>query len=192
MEDIKFRLKRIVIWLSRCLRTRGFGVQSPWAYQFIRYVINEHYPYYAYEKFPFLKGGKSLYRRMMGGLYFRLANYRQPSVVWESSTSDSFADYFRLGCKRVKVLTDHNARNETPQLVRMAANENHSFYEEVCQRADEKTILVIEGISDTHNQKCFWNKVQHDNRTGVTFDLYYCGIVFFDKSLYKHHYIVNF
>ncbi len=43
-------------WLRRCGYCRGFGVQSPSAYSFIRYVINEHYPYYAYqelqEQFP--------------------------------------------------------------------------------------------------------------------------------------------
>ena len=37
-------------WLRRCGCNRGFGVQSPSAYAFIRYVINEHYPYYAYQE----------------------------------------------------------------------------------------------------------------------------------------------
>ena len=37
-------------WLCRCKYCRGFGVQSPSAYSFIRYVINEHYPYYAYSE----------------------------------------------------------------------------------------------------------------------------------------------
>ena len=37
-------------WFRRCGYSRGFGVQSPSAYSFIRYVINEHYPYYAYQE----------------------------------------------------------------------------------------------------------------------------------------------
>ena len=39
----------MAVWLSRINHCRGFGVQSPSAYAFIRYVVNEHYPYYAYE-----------------------------------------------------------------------------------------------------------------------------------------------
>ena len=41
-------IKRYIIWLRRMSYSRGFGVQSPSAYRFIRYVISEHYPYYAY------------------------------------------------------------------------------------------------------------------------------------------------
>lgn len=33
--------------------------------------------------------------------------------------------------------------------------------------------------------------MMNDSRTGVTFDLYYCGILFFDKRI-KQNYIVNF
>ena len=44
-----YHLKRWSIWLRRAKYSRGFGVQSPSAYQFIRYVLTEHYPYYAYQ-----------------------------------------------------------------------------------------------------------------------------------------------
>ena len=185
-------MERIWVWLSRCRRIRGFGVQSPWAYQFIRYVINERYPYYAYKQFSTLEAVRNPYRKKMGGLYFRLANYRQPDMVWESSSSDSYAEYFRLGCQRAVVMTGDEALPDQFQLVRMSSTEHHAFYESVCQQADERTILVIEGIAKNEGQKRLWEDVQHDERTGVTFDLYYCGIVFFDKSRYKHHYVVNF
>ena len=45
-----YYIKRSIVWLRRAHRSKGFGVQSPWAYRFIRYVVNEPYPYYKYEQ----------------------------------------------------------------------------------------------------------------------------------------------
>ena len=67
-------------WLRRCGYCRGFGVQSPSAYSFIRYVINEHYPYYAYqelqEQFPQLNRRE----HKVGRLLLRLSNHWQPVI----------------------------------------------------------------------------------------------------------------
>ena len=35
---------------SRALHRRGFGVQSPWAYELVRDVLFEHAAYYAYQE----------------------------------------------------------------------------------------------------------------------------------------------
>lgn len=58
--------------------------------------------------------------------------------------------------------------------------------------ATENTLVVIEGIHATKAKREWWRKVVADERTGVTFDLYDLGIVFFDHSKKKQHYIVNF
>ena len=44
-----YYLKRVILWTFRMGYSRGFGVQSPSSYSFLRYVVNEHYPYYAYQ-----------------------------------------------------------------------------------------------------------------------------------------------
>ena len=56
----------------------------------------------------------------------------------------------------------------------------------------EKTIVVIEGIHDTKSKSAWWEEIVADERTGITFDLYDLGIVFFDHTMNKQHYIVNF
>ena len=97
-------IKRYIIWLRRMSYSRGFGVQSPSAYRFIRYVISEHYPYYAYadlrKKYPTLNW---LTRKRME-LYFRLANFcRTKQMVDYSKDSSLLADYVAHGCKMTRV-----------------------------------------------------------------------------------------
>ena len=72
-------------WLCRCKYSRGFGVQSPSAYSFIRYVINEHYPYYAYSELEERYEMPGRLQHKLGRLLFRLANYWQPEKWAEPS-----------------------------------------------------------------------------------------------------------
>jgi hypothetical protein len=57
---------------------------------------------------------------------------------------------------------------------------------------DEQSMLVFESINENKETKQFWRELVDDSRTGVTFDLYYCGIIFFDKKRYKEKYVINF
>ena len=56
----------------------------------------------------------------------------------------------------------------------------------------EKTVVVIEGIHEVKSKSAWWKKIVEDERTGITFDLYDLGIVLFDRTMNKQHYIVNF
>lgn len=49
---IKQRDRPVTIkeYISRVGKSRGFGIQSPWAYRFVTEVIGERWPYYAYEE----------------------------------------------------------------------------------------------------------------------------------------------
>ena len=90
-----YYLKRLWIWITRLTCCRGFGIQSPSAYSFVRYVVNEHYPYYAYadlaDSFPQL--GKR--ERKLGEFYFRLANFAQANQwLWP------FRIGYTLMCRR--------------------------------------------------------------------------------------------
>ena len=56
-------------------------------------------------------------------------------------------------------------------------------------KCDQQTVLVVEDIC---RNRPLWQQIARDQRTGTTFDLYYCGIVFFDTKRYKHNYKINF
>jgi hypothetical protein len=56
-------------------------------------------------------------------------------------------------------------------------------------KVDEHTVLIAEAI---WKNKEAWRIITTDERTGVTFDLYYCGIVLFEKKRTRINYIINF
>ena len=96
-----YDIRRMIVWAWRCRHSRGFGVQSPWAYSFIRYVVNEHYPYYAYKQLESKVKAVSGPERRLCQLYFRMANYLQPrSVVDFGSPFEPFRAYVSAGCRR--------------------------------------------------------------------------------------------
>jgi hypothetical protein len=73
------QLTRLWVFLSRLHHSLGFGIQSPTDYAFVRYVVNEHWPYYAYQQLNAMT--RDSLKRKLGRLYFRLANWRQPSMM---------------------------------------------------------------------------------------------------------------
>ena len=75
------------------MHCRGFGIQSPTDYWMVRYVINEHWPYYPYAT---IGQGDDWLRKKKGRLYFRLANWRQPRVI----TSRDYREYLQAGCRK--------------------------------------------------------------------------------------------
>ena len=94
-------IKRFVVWLRRARYSRGFGVQSPWAYRFIRYVVNEHYPYYKYEHLAEQVYGIDKTTRKLCKFYFRLANYQQAHTFVDCfPTSSCYKIYVDAGCQK--------------------------------------------------------------------------------------------
>ena len=96
------QLYRRIVWLSRIHRCRGFGIQSPTDYAFVRYVVNEHWPYYAYEELT----DKDWLKQKLGRLYFRIANWRQPQAILEiCGSGQSYVRYFQTGCRKAHIFT---------------------------------------------------------------------------------------
>lgn len=155
---------------------RGFGIQSPTDYRFVRYVINEHWPYYAYEGFV---DDEDWLTRKLGRLYFRLANYRQPRVIIDRVGMET---YLHAGCQSAKIAADD-------QHVEMALLPIDADYEALFGQCDDSSVVAFHHI---YENKAQWQRIRKDARVRVSFDLYYCGIVFFDSKRCKQHYIVNF
>lgn len=189
-------IKRYLIWLRRMSHSRGFGVQSPSAYRFIRYVISEHYPYYTYDdlrrEYPALDW---LTRKRME-LYFRLANFcRTEQMVDYASDSSLLADYVQHGCRRTRVLNVYNGVLDALHmlLVRICPLDGcEDFLEIALADSAQTSVFVVEDICTNPVASRMWQRLVESEKVSVSYDLYYCGIAFFDTDRHKTNYIVNF
>jgi len=183
-------LGSFAVWLSRMAHCRGFGVQSPSDYRFVRYVVNESWPYYAYDDLERELPDVDCRVRKLCRLYFRIANYSQPRLVVNfRPQSEAYSVYIHRGCNRAIIereLTDNNV-----DLLRIDADEKgYATFREA--RLAERSILIVEQIKCNRQARRIWRQVCGDEMVGVTFDLYYAGVAFFDKRRYKQNYIINF
>ena len=188
-----YYIKVIFRWIRRIAYCRGFGVQSPSAYSFIRYVINEHYPYYAFEELDdkYRAAGKLVCK--LGRLFFRIANYHQSdSWYYYGDNKDIVADYVQSGNQRCVI----EEMMEVPETFDVASIKLDSYSKDhllhrLLDVACEDSLLILERIHDKENYATWKNIIDHP-KVRVCYDLYNCGIVFFDSSKYKRCYKVNF
>ena len=197
-EKYHYWTKRIWLYLCRCRYVHGFGIQSPTAYHFLRYVINEPYAYYAYsdlkERFPH----ESRLRYKLCELYFRLSNFAQASQ-WAVCLphQNLYEAYIQAGCHHSKVVNCINGKEEgqvaiSDVLLMTLDNSWQTRFEAFVNHASFRSILIVEDIHATKDTRQIWYQMLDDPRTVVTFDLYYCGIIFFDHRKIEQHYIVHF
>lgn len=189
------RSKAARVWLRRIGHCRGFGIQSPGAYSFVRYVVNEHYPYYAYERLRKDLPGHWLDHKM-GRLLLRLANYWQPRCV-VGLDDDLLWQYVHAGCKRTL-----RADVMSPGREGQGAGSGHTDGRRIVfgdagkglhgDLSDGQTMLVVRDIGTKKPARRLWQQILSDERATATFDLYWCGIAFFDSGRTKQNYIVNF
>lgn len=170
------RLQQAFVWLKRIGHCRGFGIQSPTDYRFVRYVINEHWSYYAYEE---LGPDDCWLRRKLGLLYFRLANELQPPTVIDKL---GFREYLQAGCRKAQIV-------DRADVVDMAIVPVKTDFRLLFGKCNDRSVVVIQ---DIYRAPKYWHSIECDPRVTVTYDLYYCGIVFFDPKRVKQNYIINF
>ncbi len=198
-------IRRFIVWVRRARYSRGFGVQSPWAYRFIRYVVNEHYPYYKYEQLDEQVNGIDKRTRKLCKLYFRLSNYQQPHVFVDCYPASScYKTYVTAGCQKARYykVTKEITEEKTLQIfsnageysmVRVPLIENYRLLvDKALDHLSSTCVLVIENIKRDKEAKAYWAELVSDTRTGISFDLYYCGVLFLNRDMVKQSYVVNF
>ena len=70
--------------------------------------------------------------------------------------------------------------------------ENWNDLNLILEKANKKTVILIEGIKNDEKMKSYWGCIKSNADVKVTMDLYDFGLAIFDDKLYKHHYIVSY
>ncbi len=126
------------------------------------------------------------HKRKLGKLYFRLANYIQPSTIIDLVGAE---EYLKAACPKAEIISREDKMDEESVDVSLALVPIQTEYQQLFQWCDDKSVVVFENI---YEQPALWHCIEYDSRVRVTFDLYYCGIVLFDKKRSPKNYIVNF
>lgn len=205
-----FFLHRIWNWCRRFRHRCGYGVHSPSDFFLITSVIYEKHSYYAYRTLRERRFPSYLphYRQKVNRLLFRLVNHLHPASLIEVGMGNGASiGYMRAACRTMHSVTlkgydrEKTLRQLAGHLSAMKVLDclhiGHTpFYKEVFRQAlpyaGPHSCFIIGGIHSSKEKREWWNRLATDEATGITFDLYDIGLVFFDKARYKQHYIVNF
>ena len=197
-----------LIWLRRFRKRRGYGVHSPFAFNYITRVCNESAPYYKYKE---LRAEEKRLARLMEPnwhkaesskvkrLLFRLVNRAQPFTLVEAGPDSSATLYLRSAKAHMDMLHIYQ-EEDLRKIAEVQIDflylryQDRAFTEKVftacLQGTTEKSVFCIQGIHRDREMEALWKRMQEE--ATVTFDLYDVGILHFDKTYYKQDYIVNF
>lgn len=173
----------------------GFGIQSPFAYSFIRDVIAEKWPYYQFEElgrsFPHLSGKESKQAQLL----FRLSNHLQAeSVFIDEQIPDYLYTYIHAGCKKTQRSED--VHSSSWLILSGRSSEILSSIFEYHHGGEETLyipyLLILYDIYENGMPVQTWRKILDLPFTKVTFDLYSIGIVFFTPNYHSADYLLNF
>lgn len=187
-------------WLRRFRYRCGYGVHSPYAFNFITGVIFERGQYYAYEVLDPVYGKGLLWRCShecrRWHFLFRLANFVRPDYfLLDSGISVPEIAYLTAGSKKtVAVSLDQLDPVQGKSVLILASAENvvlSDFLMEIRKKAAPTSALLLHTDSRELRESCL-SVIQNSSDCGVSFDLYDYLLVFFDLSLYKQHYLINF
>ncbi len=198
LSSLRYWFKRSMVFVRRFTHSRGFGIQSPSAYRFDREVINAHRPYGAYTDLKHLFPHEGRLTLKLARLYFRIAHATQ-ARQWTLCTHRNvvYRAYIEAGC-RTAILVGGDEVGEVDKiaasdvLVMTMEDDRWPMCEAFVGRAHERSMLIVEGIYASKKAKMRWRELVNDERTSVAFDLYDCGIIFFDHTKSKQVYIINF
>lgn len=163
-------------------RRKGYGVQSPFAYRFMREIVVAELPYQIYAELPEREGSGKKRREKEDRFLLRLSNMVQPELLVAVGEVDELTRrYVEAGCR--KSVWGEAGKDKRALIV--ADCRNGSVREEMEERmeeAGEDSVVACVDIRDDGEARRLWRDVKGGTKVVQVFDLWSVGVVFFDKS----------
>lgn len=204
-------LTRPLTWIRRFRHRHGYGVHSPFAFEYITQVIYENAPYYKYKELDALQRqlapekGKPWARqesRKLKRLLFRMVNHAQPATIIDVGPASAASLYLKAAKEDAGYLSasgpDELFLEKDVPVDFLYLHDRHrpellwQAFEVCAPRTRADSVFVVRDIHASKQMKRLWSAMKQHARTGITFDLYDVGILLFDRTKNKQDYIVNF
>lgn len=204
-------------WLKRKKQAKGFGIHSPFAFDFITNVIYEKHWHTAFLDIDQILSENNIEAtdQKLHHLSYRLVRHFQPKKILEleigegvntlyisSAAKDATCHCFDPTGRNVLVARNLHAkfsRNvgfideldvyQSYDAIFVYLNTFPIDMENLLSMSSDDTFWVISGIK-SGNGKRFWKNIVKDERARLTFDMKDIGIVILKKSYHKLNYLI--
>lgn len=160
------------LFLRRIRHCAGFGVQSPTDYAFVRGVIYERLPYYAYDELAVSYPEADSRTMWIARLLHRVSNHAQAEniIYCANEIPDVYASAMQKGCLK-------SAISGCSSIEKL----------DICAAEDGAWIIIPDIYK---GNKLLWEHLKTLDNI-VAFDLYHLAIAFVDKKRYSEAHLIN-
>ena len=140
-------------------------------------------------------------------LYLSKANSNSNITTFEGckeSAKIALENFKKLDCTNIDTIIGEFGENFSIKLAEKSnvnmvfIDGNHSkdatirYFEESIKYSDQKTILIFDDIHWSSGMEKAWDYIKKSQKTRVTVDLFFVGLVFLDQKLSKENFIIRF
>lgn len=202
--------------IQRFRHSRGYGVHSPFAFNFITNVVYEKHWYYAFSDLEFLllEKGIDIHDYSFHHLSYRLIRFFKPKQVLEIGFNTVANSLFICHSDKDLLLYIIERDDKNKSLTSMLSNkikrqvifvdsiqdelkfdsifvnlDYTSDAESLFNVSSEESFWVLAGINTVKGRK-LWKAIVKDARVNVSFNMKDVGIVVLNKSYEKQNYLI--
>ena len=197
---------RLWRWLVRFRHRCGYGIHSPFAFNFVTGVIYERGQYYAYDSLSRTcrpHNERPALRRRDLRLLFRIANAATAQnlllAAHDGGRAERYIAAARPHARRRTTVPTREAMRQAllpPQEIDFLYTEAELLDAELLSlllsKSSPHAYIVLHAIHRNEAARTAWALLQADRRIRVTFDLHDFGIACLEARLNKENYLINY